>query len=333
VRRDRIANYIPADTSGVVIDCKCGQRVRFMLHRDAKTSPAVVIDAKPDGRVQARATVANAFALPAGHPDDGGSCPGVTSECKNCYAAGLESWAPGFRRGVSANLDGLRHLYGCGGDRAVRRALGDIVRASEYAQRSAGVASPVFRWHSDGDLFASWYASAIRAVARDTSGVDHWLYTRSLSLVRYLVPSPGNLRVYISADRDNWREASRVAGRYGLPVAVLADDDGQAAELWARILSVSSVPAPVLCPASGSGKYATDGVPFPAHVTGIDGKRSSLRAGGQAVGACVACGVCLPGGTRSVTFTVHGGRASGDSLGRLGAAVRVRVLARSGDRS
>lgn len=303
-----------------------------MLHRDAKTSPAVVLETKSGGRVQARATVANAFALPAGHPSDGGSCPGVTSECANCYAAGLESWAPGFRRGVSANLDGLRHLYACGGDRAVRRAFVDVVRASEHAQRSAGVASPVFRWHSDGDIFASWYASAIRAVCRDTPGVDHWLYTRSLSLVRYLMPCPPNLRAYVSADRDNWRKASQVAERYGLPLAVLADDDAHAVELWARIRSVSSAPVPVLCPASGTGKYATDGVPFPAHVTGTDGKRSSLRAGGQAVGACVACGVCLPGGTRSVTFTVHGGRAKAGTGGRLGAAVRVRVLARSGDR-
>lgn len=325
MRRDRIANYIPADSSGVVVPCRCGDAVRFMLHRDAKTSPAVVLQHKPGGVVQARATVANAFALPAGHPDDGGSCPGVTAECVNCYAAGLESWAPAFRRGASANLDGLWHLYACGGDRAVRRALVDVVRSSEQAQRSAGVISPVFRWQSDGDLFSSWYASAIRAVAREVSEVDYWLYTRSLSLVRYLMPSPDNLRVYVSADRENWREALRVADRYRLPLAVLADDDTHAVELWARIRAVSSAPTPVLCPASGSGKYATDGVPFPAHVTGTDGKRSSLVPGGQAVGACVACGVCLPGGTRSVTFTVHGGRAKSGSLGRLGAAVRVRV--------
>ena len=99
------------DTGGrVVVPCRCGVSVSFMLHHDAKTAPGVRVE--PSGR--AVAVVANAFPLPAGPLDMGGSCPGATSECRNCYAAGLESWAPAFRRGASANLAGLRHLYGCG---------------------------------------------------------------------------------------------------------------------------------------------------------------------------------------------------------------------------
>lgn len=333
MRRDRIATSAPASNGGVFVTCRCGEVVRFMLHYDAKTSPAVALEVKTGGRVQARATVPNAFALPAGLLELGGSCPGATDACRDCYGAGIESWAPGFRRGVSANLDGLRHLYGCGGARAVRSALLDIVQASERAQRAIGVASPVFRWHSDGDLFASWYTSAVRATVQASPGVDHWLYTRSFSYVRYLVPVLPNLRVYLSADAFNLRDAVKYAKRYGLPIALLADDEAHALELWARVIASGVVTSPVLCPASGTGKYATDGVPFPAHVTGTDGKRGSLRPGGQAVGACVACGVCLPGGTRSVTFTVHGGKAKPGSDGRLGSAVRVRVLARTGDRS
>jgi hypothetical protein len=332
VNRDRFADTHAAAGAAVTVGCNCGESVRLILHYDAKTAPAVLMGSDSRRRSQARATVPNAFPLPAGPLDVGGSCPGVTAACRNCYAAGLESWAPGFRRAAAANLDALQHLYGCAGSRAVARALVALVEHSAAVQRAAGVRRPSFRWHSDGDLFASWYAVAVRKACAQTPDVDHWLYTRSLALVRYLMPRPGNLAVYVSADSENVRDAARVAGRYGLPVAMLADDQTDAVVLWARAHAVAPVPPAVLCPASGTGKYGRDGLPFPAHVTGPDGKRSTLRSGGPAVGACIACGVCLPGSgvQRSVTFTIHGGKAPADSAGRLGAAVRVRVLARSG---
>ena len=332
MNRDRFAAAAAASGAAVGVTCpRCGAALRLVLHYDAKTSPAVVMGS--DSQRRARAAVPNALPLPAGPLDVGGSCPGVTAACVNCYAAGLESWAPGFRRAAAANLETLRHLHDHGGRSAVVRALVALVEHSAAVQRAAGVRRPSFRWHSDGDLFASWYAVAVRKACEQTPEVDHWLYTRSLSLVRYLMPRLANLAVYVSADAHNVAAAARVAGRYGLPVAMLADDERDAAGLWARAHAVGALPAPVLCPASGTGKYGRDGLPFPAHVTGPDGKRSTLRPGGAAVGACIACGVCLPGGAaRSVTFTVHGGKAAPDSPGRLGAAVRVRVLARSGDR-
>lgn len=331
MNRDRFATMPDSSGAAVVVPCRrCAGSVRLLLHFDAKTSPAVRMGTDSARRVQAKATVPNAFPLPAGPLDVGGSCPGSTDACVNCYAAGLESWSPGFRSAAAGNLDALRHLYGCGGQRAVVGALVELVRHSAGVQRAAGVRRPSFRWHSDGDLFASWYAVAVRKACEQTPEVDHWLYTRSLSLVRYLMPRPANLAVYVSADSDNVRDAARVAGRYRLPVAMLASDETDAVALWARAHAAASVPPAVLCPASGTGKYGRDGLPFPAHVTGPDGKRASLRPGGAAVGACIACGVCLPGSgpRRSVTFTVHGGQAAPGSSGRLGAAVRVRVAAR-----
>lgn len=331
MRRDRFALAKGAQGAGVLVCCKCGREIRLTLHYDAKTAPGVMIERDSRGRTQARATVPNAFPLPAGPLDVGGSCPGVTEACRNCYAAGLESWAPGFRRAAAANLDGLRELYRCGGSRAVVRALVAVVERSEDLQRAAGVAAPVFRWHSDGDLFSAWYARAVRRAIVQTPGVDHWLYTRSLGLVRYLLPVAQNCRIYLSGDRFNVEAVARSAKRYGLPVAMLADNEAEAAALWARVLAVAPVPAPVLCPAVGkwAREAASDGTGIPAHVVGPDGRRSSARPNGVGVGACVACGVCLPGGSRSVTFTVHGGTAKGESLGRLGAAVRVRLNDRS----
>lgn len=332
MNRARFASAAAASGAAIGVDCaSCGAALRLVLHYDAKTSPAVVMGSDSRRRAQARATVPNALPLPAGPLDVGGSCPGVTAACRDCYAAGLESWAPGFRRAAVANLDALRHLHEHGGQSAVVRALVALVAHSAAVQRAAGVRRPSFRWHSDGDLFASWYTVAVRKACAQTPDVDHWLYTRSLSLVRYLMPRPANLAVYVSADSENVRDAARVAARYRLPVAMLAGDQTEAAALWARAHAAAPVPPAILCPASGSGKYGRDGLPFPAHVVGPDGKRSTLRPGGAAVGACIACGVCLPGSgpRRSVTFTVHGGKAAPDAAGRLGAAVRVRVAARS----
>jgi hypothetical protein len=333
MNRARFAAAGAASGAAIGVTCaKCGDVLRLALHKDRKTSPAVWVGAMGAKRAAVAATIPNAFPLPAGPLDVGGTCPGVTSACVDCYAANLESIFPQFANLATANLATLQHLYGHGGQAAVVRALVALVDHSASVQRASGVRRASFRWHSDGDLFASWYAAAVRKVCAQTPGVDHWLYTRSLGLVRYLMPRPRNLAVYVSADFDNVRDAAKVAARYRLPVALLASDNTEAVALWAKVHAVGAVPPAVLCPASGSGKYGRDGLPFPAHVTGSDGKRSSLRANGPAVGACIACGVCLPGSgvRRSVTFTVHGGKAAPGSGGRLGAAVRVRVRARSG---
>jgi len=216
----------------------------------------------------------------------------------------------------------LRHLYDCGGRRAVVGALVALVEESAQRQRALGVGRPVFRWHSDGDIFARWYGNAIRETVEQTGGVDHWIYTRSLGHVTALLPAPGNFRVYVSADSFNWRDAGRVAVKHGLPVALLADNREQAVSLWARIASVGAVPVPLECPVY---RWAHDGLNVPSYVTGPDGRRATARRGGSGVGACIACQACLPGGDRSVTFILHGGKASSTSGGRLGSAVRRRV--------
>lgn len=84
------------------------------------------------------------------------------------------------------------------------------------------------------------------------------------------------------------------------------------------------VACPIVCPASG--KWARDGLGVSSHVVGVDGRRDSVARGSLGVGACVACGVCLPGGrVRGVTFLLHGGKNTGKTAGRLGAAVSVRL--------
>jgi len=320
MRKDRLPTVIASPGGGVVVLCRCGLSLRFMLHHDAKTSPIVDIPFKGS----AKALVPNALPLPVGPINAGGSCDATTSACVDCYAANLESLYGAFARGASVNLSNLQHLKQCAGQTAVVSALVACVQHSENQQRARGVVSPCFRWHSGGDIFATWYGRAMRSAVVATSSVDHWIYTRDAVKVKSLLPAPDNLRVFLSADSENVAKMARAGSRLGLPLAMLADNQTHAVELWARALAVASVPSAVECPATG--KWARDGVDVSAHVVGLDGRRSSAVRGGLGVGACVACGVCLPGGrVRGVTFLLHGGKNNGKTAGRLGSAVSVRV--------
>jgi hypothetical protein len=222
------------------------------------------------------------------------------------------------------NLANLQHLKECAGLSAVVSALVACVQHSENQQRARGVVSPCFRWHSGGDIFATWYGRAIRSAVVATPSVDHWIYTRDSVKVKALLPKPDNLRVFLSADSENVAKMARAGDKLGLPLAMLADDERHAVALWARAVAVAPVVSPIVCPVSG--KWARDGLGVSAHVVGLDGRRSSAVRGGLGVGACVACGLCLPGAPdRSVTFLLHGGKNNGKTAGRLGSAVAVRV--------
>lgn len=319
-RADRLPTVTAVGGQGVIVSCKCGGVFRFMLHNDAKTSPLVEIP----GKGSAKALVPNAFPLPVGPLEAGGSCDATTAACVDCYAANLESLYSAFARGASANLANLEHLKKCGGQSAVVEALVACVRHSEQAQRGRGVASPMFRWHSGGDIFTSWYGRAIRAAVAATPRVDHWIYTRDAVKVKTLLPAPDNLRVLLSADSENVVKMARAGYKLGLPLAMLADDQAHAVALWARAAAAAPTYSAFSCPATD--RYTRDGLNVPAHVVGLDGRRASAARGGLGVGACAACGVCLPGDRlRGVTFLLHGGKNRGASAGRLGSAVAVRV--------
>lgn len=294
------------------VPCRgCGSTLTGALMHDAKTSPGVHWSTSGG----AIATVPNAWALPAGPLDAGGTCPGATPECEGCYAAVLETAYPSFRGMLDDNRDAVMHALACGGVVSCAELLTSVVRRSVDLQRADGVRRPVFRWHADGDIMSMSYGRAMRRAILATPDVAHWGYTRTLGAVRLFDGVP-NFRLYVSADRENLDRASAVARRWGRPLAMLADDPTDAGTLWERV--GDAVPAPVTCPASG--RWQTDGV-GPAHVVGPDGRRSTLVRGGPAVGACVSCAVCLPGNrVRSVTFLRHG-----SARNALTSVARVRI--------
>lgn len=317
------ARYLPTKPAagGGWVALENGERL--YIQADAKTAPAVTW--QNDGA--ARADVHNAFVLPVGPLEMGGACDSTTEACRICYAAGSENLSPSLGRNASSNLETLRRLYGNGGRAGMARVVAALVAVVEHSaqqQRARGVDRPLFRWHSGGDLFALWYARAIRRAVEQSGGVDHWLYTRDASNVRGLLPTPANLRVYLSVDEYNVERMGRASNRLGLPCAVLADDDAHAASIWARLAARGVDTSRLLsCPATD--RWTRDDL-GPAYIVGPDGRRASLVRGGPAAGACAACAACLPSSSgRGITFLTHGGSTVTGAGGRLAAAVRRRI--------
>ena len=283
-----------------------GESLPVTLHADAKTTPTLMLE--QSGR--ATATVANAWALPAGPPKLGGTCSRATQACQSCYACSLEAAYPSLARMLIENLTSLRTVA-AHGTATLAAWLESIVRASVAEQTAVGIARPTFRWHSDGDLGAlvgtgmdrRIYPRAIRRACAATPEVAHWIYTRETWALPYLLNTP-NLRVLVSVDRYNLTTACHAAARHDVPIALLADDEQHAAQMWQTIRTNWPTLAPQMdCPATSRWKQDGRG---PAHIVGPDGKRTTLERGQPAVGACVACQACLPGGAaRSVTFHMH----------------------------
>ena len=286
----------------------------LQLHADAKTGPL----AYWAGDRRPVSVVPNAFGLPSGPVEIGGTCPQYSpTECRSCYAARMESGPfAAFSAVLSRNLATLEALHKVG-RRAVVDALCALVDRSAALQVAAGVRQPSFRWMSSGDIFAPWFAVAVREVQKARPSVHFWGYTRSVRYLRHLVGSglPDNARWFVSVDVENVRTHAKAANRYGLPVAYLADDAETVAALRVIVNASRVIPAAATpCPAGGV--WAADNL-GPSYVSGLDGRRASL-ARGAVSGACAACAACLPSAAvRDIAFTRHGGQGSAAIWQRL----------------
>jgi len=311
---------LPAGSSTVCSSCPgCGLDLELRLHADSKVAPSAVWDSS------ARATFANAFPLPAGPLEQGGSCSGFSSglefdgdaagSCSACYAAGLEGYSPGFRDMARANLEAVRHVLDCGGARALGLVFADMLEHVGSWWARVGLEGPVsFRWQSDGDILNAAHARAIVSAHRIARGrgldLVGWVYTRTLGAARILATGERHgLRSIVSVDRVNVERAAAVAGRYRLPIAVLGRDSLEVDSLEARAHQIAGpgrIPAARLCPAAG-GRWSHDDY-GPAHIVAPSRRRADLERGAVAIGACHACRLCVDSSARlSVGFVHHGG--------------------------
>lgn len=188
----------------------------LFIHERVRVSPG--IDLVIDGNSKITAgngtfdkPTPNALSLPAASVDFAGpSCPGSTPTCRaSCYVRGLAKHAPEVYAAYRENLVAMIWILSKPGTREATAArLGAWI-----AENCAGG----FRWHVSGDVLGDVHASWIVDVCRESRSVQHWIYTRTLGVVPMLVCAP-NLTVNVSADRDNYAEARRVAALHGLRV-------------------------------------------------------------------------------------------------------------------
>jgi hypothetical protein len=226
--------------------------------------------------------VANSIGLTAGPSSVGGSCPGATPFCTDCYACKLEVGFPSVGRLVDHNLSVLRS-HGSKVS-AIVESLRPLVAAflveCDKAERKTGRSvDRVYRIHWDGDFFSRPYAAAWAVVCAEFGQVQFWCYTRSFDVVDILAPVT-NLTTYLSVDEDNVKAARAVKRKH--PSVKLAF----CAETWEGTETLAA-----LFPKESRGPRCPE----------LTGKVPMVNAEG--VGACVTCKLCV-NGVNNVRFAI-----------------------------
>lgn len=155
----------------------------------------------------------NAFSLP--HIS---TCPGATDRCMNsCYVGNLKKHAPETYAKYELNARSLHFAL-----RSPVIVWQAIDKLSDWIHDNV----TSFRWHVSGDIFNETYAHWIADVCDATPDVKFWIYTRSLWAVKILTGTR-NLAVNVSADKDNYAQARRVADTWGARICYLVSDIGE----------------------------------------------------------------------------------------------------------
>ena len=176
--------------------------------------------------------VANAFSIPEIQ-----NCPYRTPTCeKACYVHGLKKYSTETYQRYQHNERVLRNMtidektwaYDPGETLRYRLA----VALSKYIKKNCLESG--FRWHVSGDIFSDRHEEWIATVVSMSKPVKHWIYTRSFPLLHYLPREP-NLKLNLSADRDNywlarrkWEEIKDAPARP--QIAFMAVEDGYVPE-------------------------------------------------------------------------------------------------------
>jgi len=248
--------------------------------RDRKVSPYSVW--RPAAK-RWEPQVANSIGLVAGPPSTGGSCPGATEFCRDCYACKFETAFPSVGRLTEHNLSTLRSL----GNRvsAITDALRPLVAAflveCDKAERKTGrPVERVYRIHWDGDFYSRPYAAAWAVIMAEFPQAQFWLYTRSFNVVDLFADVP-NVAVYLSVDEDNVAAAKACKRRH--PFVHLAF----CAQTWEGTETLAAA-----FPGESRGPRCPE----------LTGKVPMVNAEG--VGACVTCGLCV-WGRNNVRFAIE----------------------------
>lgn len=153
---------------------------------------------------------ANAFGL---LPGPAGTCPYATKgkdgcwyvekgkKMHTCYVDKLITRLPNTLKVLKHNTEILK-------DSSNKKQYKLLCKMfNEFYQQEKKQITPqmYFRLHWSGDIFSSSYAKALRDSILEFPDINFWTYTRSLPYVHYF-DKVKNLSLYISLDRQNYRE-------------------------------------------------------------------------------------------------------------------------------
>lgn len=300
----------------------------WTLHHDRKTSPYVRHSASKGWQ----AIVPNAISFPAGPVEVGGSCPGAsmklagpdrgTGPCDSCYFERMTGPYRSVETMSERNYRRAEELLASGGIPALADGFSRAIAYSVSRARRYNV-SPIWRWMSGGDIWREEVGIAVGIASARFPDVPTWIPTRSfipgasqaLELLDMARDIP-NLRVSLSTDTWNFRDAARILAR--LPHVGYAHlDDGTDASKQAAQYLAQALGSSVICPATGRYAHDGNGTSF---VVPMSRKRSELATATDGMGACAACLACFTSkngnAPRNVTFNAHGGNPSANTFRR-----------------
>jgi hypothetical protein len=155
---------------------------------------------------------ANAFSLL--HKTD---CPNKTPVCESkCYVNQLKEAEPDIYNIYHHNSEVIHQVLASDYETKITiKAFSTWI--SSHCKKGG------FRWHVSGDIFSMEYAWFIRAVVLETPDVHHWTYTRSFNFSAVL-HNVSNIVVNLSADRDNFNEATAFHDKYGFRLCFMATE-------------------------------------------------------------------------------------------------------------
>ncbi len=164
----------------------------------------------------------NTYGLSPGSLEVGGSCPGATYEkggCAHvkegrklgdCYVMLLQVSYKGVKPILQHNTELIKKSSK---EELVEILTNEFLRF-EATERSRGNTTILnYRLHWSGDILNEEYAEALAIAIKNVPNVKFWGYTRSFFAIPIL-SGIANLKMYISADEANEKEALEVYNAY-----------------------------------------------------------------------------------------------------------------------
>lgn len=218
---------------------------------------------------------------------EGTTCPGQTESCSSaCYVKFGRMSLPVVRNRRQTNLRAILRAIK---ENRLPELLVDAINKSDAKKTGS------LRIHDSGDFFSPAYCKGWIPAIKALPGIKFWAYSRSFTVPTIL---PGlialsglpNCKIWLSADRDNWKEALETfqACPSFAGIAFMQDSE-EAIEIAEKLTNALPKSNLIVFPVHASfGRVTTPIVSEFRNCPAITGelKKTTLPA-------CLACKACL----------------------------------------